>query len=204
MLEAWEADMESVEYLEPSSICTDTIESAGTTTNRPSFNWSGFVAHNASNNNWVAVQGNFTQPALHKRPKCIDAALSSWVGLGGYDNGRLIQIGTKIDVNGHYQTFINRLNETSKHRQDHPLGLKVHPGDQIHLYLNYQTSNEEAELFILDKTTGGARPIHLRELGPRFYNGSNADFIDERPLGPHGNLRGMANFGVIHWTEAKL
>ena len=61
---------------------------------------------------------------------------------------------------------------------------------------------------LFDKTTGEGRNADI-PMAYSFYNGSHADFIDERVATEYQDymnecLTQLANFGVAHWAKVKV
>jgi hypothetical protein len=69
----------------------------GTLTSAPSINWSGYADSESGTNTVSYVSGNWTLPAVQCLPAPYqnqDAFLANWVGLDGYSNGTVEQLGT--------------------------------------------------------------------------------------------------------------
>lgn len=66
--------------------------------NSYSTNWSGYVAKGGTNA-FAQVQGDFVQPTIQSG--CANNTYeSTWVGLGGYNSGKLVQTGTAMNTSG--------------------------------------------------------------------------------------------------------
>jgi hypothetical protein len=210
-LETWEANMEAVKTVEPSGVCTEITES--NLKNAP--NWSGFIATGPPHtDNWAAVNGEYLQVKGHKKPSCPGGTEASWVGLGGLNNpDRLIQIGTRIEYNGHLGAFFNALIKKKVEQADFQIkNFPVSRGDEIAVTAAYEAYAERINLSIENKTTGQFLPVRpeeekLLEGTPpsEFYDGSTAEFIDEREYNVvTEELSGLTNFGTVHWTGLRV
>ncbi|NNN21813.1 MAG: hypothetical protein HKL80_07430 [Acidimicrobiales bacterium] len=185
--------------------------------------WSGWEGDNSSVTNWVAVQGNFSQPT-DNTSKCGGLGVEgSWVGLGGGAGdtdsaAALIQAGTSMNMdssNGLYTAFYEVLNsvaegDPSKYPWSDPqfvTSLAIHPGDAIHLYVAFEQSNTTADFYIADNTTGQAFSLSWDvaegELatGETLYNGNTTEWIDEW-IGEGTYISAMADYGTNTWTNA--
>ncbi len=180
-------------------------EEAGGTASQDygSANWAGFATYEPQRtNDWVAVQGDFSQPSALS-DSCSASQVVSWIGLGGYGTASLIQAGTGIDASNHYYAWWEYLGPFKSGINIHRVNsLAVHPGDHLHVYVSYSRANAVANFYLANDTTGKARPIIVRNLPQKYYDGSTTEFIDERPA-INEKYSHLKNFGANHWWKAK-
>lgn len=166
-----------------------------------SYNWSGFYNY-ANSNTWTAVQGDFAQPT-EQSDSAPNSYESAWVGLGGMNSGALIQAGTQMynyNYNAWYE-YLGRAPGSSVYEIDLP-SVTVHPGDDIHVYVSYQTSNQVANFYVADNTTGTSQPVLVNLSSSNYYDGTTAEWIDERPT-VNGSYAILADYGIDSWTNAQ-
>jgi peptidase A4-like protein len=78
--------------------------------------------------------------------------------------------------------------------------LGIHPGDQIHVYLSYAQSTHKLNFYIANNTTEKSQPVVFHNFnGARYYNGSTAEWVDERPT-INGVPAHLKNFGTVNWS----
>jgi hypothetical protein len=167
---------------------------AGITTST-SANWSGYVSKQPKANHFASVEGTWIQPSIGATA-CAGATHLTWVGLGGDGTQKLIQDGTDQNSNPWFEYLGN--NGTGVDIQSFPTSIAIHPGDQVFALTSY--SNKTANWIVADETDGTYTEATLTK-ARAFYDGSSADFIDERTDFSSG-LSPLANFGVTHWTGA--
>lgn len=175
---------------------------AGTAGTANSYNWSG-TTENAPDA-WVAVSGNWVQSAAGS---CgcgtgnTDEA--SWVGLGGYYTQSLIQAGTDM-----YGTPSNLYAWFEYLHPCEPYGCNVQEvdlqnvtvaaGDSIHVFVSYETSSGSADCLVC--SAGSCQPM-LMQLNSTYYDGSSAEWIDERPMYCQaGCYKPLTNFDYNNWS----
>jgi peptidase A4-like protein len=164
--------------------------------------WSGYDADSTSSSTYIAVQGDYHQPTKGST-SCASPQEVSWVGLGGYHTGRLMQDGTGIDATGHYYAWYEWLNDTNDIGITKMASVTVHAGDRIHTYVVHQTSGSGQTTFYVADNTTGTSQSRIVNLGSAYYDGSSAEMIDERPsIG--GIPTNLTNFGTVNWTNAKV
>lgn len=81
--------------------------------------------------------------------------------------------------------------------------LAVSEGDRIESYARYNRVEGKIEYFLANLDTGKYRSVirHLPEA--EFFDGSSAEFIDERPT-VAGKPAELANFGQDSWSGAEV
>lgn len=151
--------------------------------------WAGYYADSidSSNNNWVAVEGEYTQPRYDSsRANYTQSHIGSWVGLGGHYSPNLAQAGTEtyLDNTGalNYDAWYEVLPAVSQTAKSKRTGkpLQVAGGNEIYVYVSFETANNKADFYILNETTGDYSPNYI-SVSSSLYSGSSADWIDEKP-----------------------
>jgi Peptidase A4 family len=148
-----------------------------------STNWSGYAAYGTTFN---SVEGGWREPAAHCALKGRQFALAAfWVGLDGYENGTVEQIGTDADCEGSsevqyawFEFYPERL-----FLIEGPLKA----GDQLYAEVT------QTRLLLEDKTR------HWRfekAYSPKGLEFSSAEWIAEAPFNR------LSNFGSVEFTGA--
>lgn len=192
-------------YNEPNSTApapsASTASAAGATKNTQySYNWSGYNA-SSTYNEWVAVQGNFTQPT-QGATACSGAKESAWAGIGGINSGGLIQAGTELNNNSPYAWYEYLGKNGGSVSEIKLSSITVHTGDNIHVYVDYQASTGKSTFYVADNTTGTSQSVTV-QLGSNYYDGTTAEWIDERPT-VNGSYAPLANYQQNPWTNAQV
>lgn len=164
-----------------------------------SANWGGYV-NTSSSNQWIAVQGNWTQPTPGST-SCSNADESSWAGLGGWNTGSLIQAGTDMNYGNTPVAWYEYLKPNGGVAEQPISSITVRPGDSMHVYVSYQTSTGQTDFYVADNTTGTSKSV-LVTLDSNYYDGSSAEWIDERPT-VNNSLVPLLNYGSDPWTNAQ-
>src|SRR4051794_28914919 len=122
-------------------------------------NWAGYAAVDRPHpSRWVAMEGSYTQPKSHP-DSCRTSDEVSWIGLGGYESSPLIQTGTGIDSGGRYYAWFEWLGPKRTISIHQIKRLRIHPGDQIHLYLSYGQSTHRLNFYVANNTTEKSQPL---------------------------------------------
>jgi hypothetical protein len=171
-------------------------------------NWSG-IEDAAPNNpaQWAGVTGRFTQANGTAHQSCkSNAIVSSWTGLGGdpglAGNSALLQSGTDAYASGGYDAWEEWISSEG-YANGVYVPLTVRPGDLIEEGTLYGTAYghpaESVYFYNTNITTGEQFIGILSGMGPKYYDGSSTEFIDERPSGNTGYYP-LLNFGSIPWS----
>lgn len=163
-----------------------------------SSNWSGYYT-DSSYNRWDAAQGSFIQPTDYSSsPNKYE---SGWVGLGGVNSGALIQDGTQMNA-GQYGAWYEYLgNGGAGVPEINFNSITVNPGDQIYTFVSYDPNNGQAYFYVEDETNGTSQSATV-DLGSDYYDGTTAEWINERPeIG--SSLSQLADYGTQTWTGAQ-
>lgn len=202
-LKSWEAKMAAYTGTAPPVSCdgappprtgfSDEVHHTGTQGNPI---WAGYINSAPANKyQWNAAEADFFQinGAAHASCKS-NAIVSSWVGLGGWNYGSLIQAGTDAFTNGTttvwYEWLAGGFDQSAYFPE-----MYVYPGDYIGFLVEYSVATETATYVTYDQNTGIYRSVVMPGLPLQFYDGSSGDFVHERPQNQFGVLYPLLNFG---------
>lgn len=164
--------------------------------------WSGWVAHPSSGNHYVTAEATITQPAYHApQSGCSPGYLVSWVGIGGWNSGNLIQDGTEIEQGATYIPWYEWLGAAGTINITRMPDVTIHAGDQVFMYVTYEASNHLVDFYISD--SDGTGHSYQTSLGTGDFDGSTAEWIDERPL-IGSSFPNLAHYGSDPWTGAEV
>jgi len=164
--------------------------------------WSGYVAHPNSGGHYVTAEATITQPAYHSPTSgCAAGYLVSWAGIGGYNSNSLIQDGTEIDQGATYIPWYEWLGSSGSINITTMPDVTVHAGDQVFIYVTYESSNHLVDFYISD--SDGTGHSYETSLGTGDFDGSTAEWIDERPL-VNGSFPNLAHYDSDSWTGAEV
>jgi len=117
--------------------------------------WSGYVA-DESVDTYIAAQGDYNQKAFGATA-CSPAEMGSWVGIGGYTTGSLIQVGTgmfKQSGVAKYWAWYEYIRPANQNPAVEMPNVDVNPGDNIHLYTVHQRSTGITTFYVHNGTNG--------------------------------------------------
>jgi hypothetical protein len=164
--------------------------------------WSGYVAHPASGRHFVTAEATITQPTYHAPTSgCEPGYLVSWAGIGGFKSNNLIQDGTEIDQGATYIPWYEWLGAAGTINITPMPDVTIHAGDQVFIYVTYEASNETVGFYIAD--SDGTGHSLVTSLGNGDFDGSTAEWIDERPLIDDA-FPNLTNYGSDSWTGAEV
>lgn len=164
--------------------------------------WSGWVAHPASGTHFVTAEATITQPAYHTpQSGCAAGYLVSWAGIGGYNSGNLIQDGTEIDQGATYIPWYEWLGAAGTINITRMPDVTIHAGDRVFMYVTYESSNHLVDFYISD--SDGTAHAFETSLGTGDFDGSTAEWIDERPE-INGGFPNLAHYDSDSWTGAEV
>lgn len=170
-----------------------------------SYNWSGYAAKGGTNT-YAEVQGDYNQPTV-RNTGSANTYECSWVGLGGYGTEKLVQAGTEADRrNGRnvYYAWYEYLGSSGAGVSQISLpSITVRPGNRIHTYVSFQRSNGVLNCYVANNTNGTSQSVIVNLPTSTYYDGSTAEWIDERTnVNGNGNTN-LTNFGTINWTNCQ-
>jgi len=145
---------------------------SGTSTG--SYNWSGFAQNNGKTTGpFTGVKATFVVPTVTEPAKGTKYS-SDWVGVGGWNEGTLVQDGIEADnMNG--TPFYQAWTEILPAAED-PLRLTIHPGDTIKASVR-EIAHNTWKMKVKDLTTGlkASRTVSYTS------SGASVEVITERP-----------------------
>ena len=159
-----------------------------------STNWSGYAA---TGRKFRSVSANWTEPKGH----CSGSGRkysSFWVGIDGANSGTVEQTGSEVDCVGNspkyfawYEMFpafpVNFAN-------------RVRPGDHFSASVTHNRGGSKYTLVIKDHTQHWSHIVHKSLRGAK---NSSAEIIAEAPSTAGGKVLPLANFGTMHFSNAK-
>lgn len=166
-----------------------------------SSNWSGYVATLAGSR-FTCVEATWIQPTV----ECHglgDQAVTYWVGLGGYDQHALVQIGTEstcLDGQPHASAWRESL---PQQRHSMRLGLDIRVGHRIRAQVRW-LGGSEYRLTLVDLTN---RQRFTIEDTNTVVRRSSAEWIVEAPNGgcPKScRILKMPDFGTLTFVDARM
>ncbi len=163
-----------------------------------SYNWAGYIVQSSSlaprAGSVSRVAGEWTVPAVVCGP--AESYSSVWVGIDGYHNGTVEQIGTRQNCTGgqpvygaFYQLYPDPLV---------PTAMEVHPGDRMQAQVRY-----DHDLFFLT-LTNTSNGQHITVARSCRCERSSAEWIVETPTGSDGVVLDLANIGGIPFRNASV
>jgi uncharacterized repeat protein (TIGR01451 family) len=163
-----------------------------------SLNWSGYVAEsNTSNptNGFVnAVKGNWIVPTLAANPSGENTCVAIWVGIDGYSDNTVEQVGTEQEiVNGVQQNYA----WVEMYPQPSQMLFTVNNGDSITASVTF-IGGIMFTLSISDLTTGQSFSHNYSANAHR----RSADWIVEAPYSD--GILPLANFGTTKFDNAQF
>jgi hypothetical protein len=176
-------------------------------------NWSGYVA--ATNlsrlqaNSVTEVSGSWTVPKV-TGPSTGSTYSSVWVGIDGFNNSTVEQVGTSEDViNGApvYQAWWEMFSSGRGQPEQVISRMTVEPGDSITASVQYITSGTHAghfDLSIIDNSRpNDSFSIYASssQYQSPLAQRSTAEWIVEAPT-VNGSIAQLANFGSVTFTNA--
>lgn len=191
----------------------DSAQPTGTSAaHRYSSNWSGIVVPQGAapegNVPYAYVEGQWDQNSYGNCGSgCSNSSTdeSTWAGIGGWNSGALIQAGT--DMNGVSQPFAGYeylepcpTDPTQECGPSEISGAYVPTGVRI-VTIVYRVGTSTH----FTVTAGGTVVLSVTvDLPSSYYDGSDAEWINERPtysLGNNPYYKPLTNYGVTYWTQ---
>ena len=142
-----------------------------------SFNWSGYV-QSAPRNTFTGIAANFVVTTVNTSVPGTQYS-SDWVGIGGFNDGKLVQAGIEEDNFGG-RAFYQAWTEILPHSEN-PLSLAISPGDNVRVTVreiaNQHGKNKRWSMIVADLTKGTSAGRTVRYKA----TGTSAEAIHERP-----------------------
>lgn len=191
---------------------------SGGVSSQPSANWSGYAdVENSSSQTFSNVSGHWTIPQVTCLPSPYqdqDAFIATWVGLDGYTDQTVEQLGTGADcyegTTYYYVWYEMYPGSMVQEGTTACINSNVdcpQPGDQISASVTVQpaTSGEDNyQLTLTDSTTSYNSFAVSQQCATNVCSDSSAEWIVERPatasLG--GQILPLVDFGRAGFTQA--
>lgn len=190
----------AVQHLDSASVARSSTEAYANA------NWCGYAATGTSTE-FVSVQGDFRVPSS-LTPGYYPYGLSTWVGIGGANSGKLVQAGIASFTTTSYYAWYEFMGEDIIHPAETITSLSINPGDNLHIYVSYETANNRWQYYIANNTTGQSHAAYISAPSADYYDGSTVEWIVERPLMYNTNVSEsyfpqLPNFGTITFTNCQ-
>lgn len=157
-----------------------------------------------------ANTGDFVQPTIQSNCNS-NTYESTWVGLGGnIGSSSLVQTGTAMNTkNGgrNYYAWYEYLSANHPNPEIVFTRVTVRPGDRIHCYCSFQRSNNKFNAYIANNTNGTSQAVIVNISASEYYDGTSAEFINERPYLSNGTstwLAPLTKYGTTNWTNCQV
>jgi hypothetical protein len=152
-------------------IRSQTVASAAAGAGWTSMNWSGYAITAGP---YTRATSTWKVPTV--APSATPTYSSSWVGIDGFDNSSLIQVGTEQDYTGgsaHYSAWWEILPAAGTTITT----LAIHPGDTMVATISRNSTGARWTISLADRTTGRTFSTVRTYSGP----GASAEWIQEAP-----------------------
>jgi len=162
--------------------------------------WAGYVDKSTSNV-FIGAEGDYAIPT--RLSSCSNASLADWVGIGGYGTSSLIQAGTAyLQGSTSPVAWFEYLGTNGAGIGLDSLDLNVHAGDSMHIYVEISTSTGQTTFYIANNTTGHQTTVTKTLSVGTYYDGSSAEWVDER-LTYGSTPTPLAAFSTVGWSGAQ-
>lgn len=165
-----------------------------------STNWSGYSVTGAQGS-VTEAKGSWTVPSAScnagKGPKTT-AYSSFWVGVDGFNDNTVEQIGTDSDCQNGRPTYYAWF-EFYPNGSYLINGLKITPGDQMSADVVYDPGTGYFTVSLQDVTTPTQQTFSISTTVPAAQR-SSAEWIAEAPSSSRGTLP-LANFGTVDYGQ---
>jgi len=177
---------------------------------KKSSNWSGLEAHRTVTHTWDTVQGEWAIPDLVIGESGTTTYSATWVGLDGDGLKDLVQAGSEQDDTD----FIFQITSYTAWTELLPnqpteqvAGLSINPGDDFAVYVYIGNSTGKRDIkggyawFSLNDYTSGVGTVISTPLAGTFVNGTEAEWIMERPK-VGGSLPDLSEYITLIMTNS--
>jgi hypothetical protein len=157
--------------------CPGTVKKGqtGSTASQLSTNWSGYALV-TSRSVVTCVEAEWVQPKVKCHGKS-HTSVSIWVGLGGFNQGRLEQIGTAIDCIGGSAVDYSWHESLPRERHEVDTPVSVDPGDRVWAQVRW-VGGSSYQLSLANLTTEDGFTVKDTSKGLRR---TEAEWIAEAP-----------------------
>lgn len=166
-----------------------------------STNWSGYAVETDLNTPQSGVvtdvKGSWIVPAISGNAK--NTYSSFWVGIDGYSDGTVEQIGTDSDTNNRGQPVYYAWYEMYPAYPVN-LALTIKPGDTITAEVKFDSTANMFQLTITDSNFG---TFSTTQSSSSLMQRSSAEWIAEAPSSG-GRVLPLANFGTVTFTQCSV
>ena len=169
-------------------------------------NWAGYADTLPSNSGYtiISASGYWTVPTVQAPPGSSSAYSSFWVGIDGFNEKPLEQIGITGDVlNGVpvYFGWWEMLTATTTPPQQIITDVVISPGDRIGAGIVYNPATQTFNMLLEDVTSGASFTTAQTGDG----TGISAEWVAEDPtIMATGKFFTLANFGTVEFSGAGL
>jgi hypothetical protein len=166
----------------------------GTSGSQLSTNWSGYALV-TSRSVVTCVESEWVQPTVKCHGK-THTSVSIWVGLGGFNQGRLEQIGTAIDCIGGSPVDYSWHESLPKESHEVDTPVSIDPGDRIWAQVRW-LGGSSYQLSLANLTTEDGFTVKDTSKGLRR---TEAEWIAEAPAtgcSPTCKILQMPNWGKV-------
>lgn len=170
----------------------------GQATTSDTANWSGQVT-NAGN--FTSVEGEWNVPNVSSSTE--GSYSSAWVGIGGFNNGDLIQGGTEQDYTDppinqpNYYVWWDMLPDYSSSQVIS--NFPVNPGDEMYVSITYNQSQNCASFYYEDVTSQKYTDFCALHASDDYTTGPSAEWVVERTqqyVFPNNEYPPLANYAA--------
>jgi Peptidase A4 family len=178
-----------------------------------SSNWSGYAAESSLSSpqadSVTAVSGSWTVPAVTGSSRGTTDS-SVWVGIDGYSDSTVEQVGTEEDVvNGvpEYAAWWEMYSSGKGQPEQVITNMTIEPGDSISASVTYIATGAHAGDFLLSIVDNSRANDSFSayesssQLQSPLAERSSAEWIVEAPS-VGGGISSLANFGAVTFTNA--
>jgi hypothetical protein len=162
-----------------------------------SLNWSGYVDRTSTY--FTSVVGHWIQ---NGSDSAGSNAQCTWVGLGGFNSGDLLQDGTAEFNNARPVSFFEYLGAAGTVTMINEAPVNV--DDNIAAAVTYNTGTGEVDFGVTDD---GTYVVNVPKLGlENDWDGTTGEFIDERPddCAPKLCFQPLTDYVKTTWTDARV
>lgn len=165
--------------------------------------WSGFVDEAQGHpSHFASISGEYHAPNGFADP-CPAGWVSSWVGLGGVYSSHFMQAGTWIHNTGEMNSWWEIYGGNNEHYAVQNWNISLKPGDLVQDAVGYAPFQGGSMLFwVVNHRSGWFLHEELHNVAG-FYNGSTAEFIDERPSS-EGQPLNLRRFSPVNWENGRV
>jgi Peptidase A4 family len=158
-----------------------------------SLNWSGYAA---TGRKFRSVSASWTEPKAHCSGSGHKFA-AFWVGIDGANSGTVEQTGSDADCVGSHPRYFAWYEMFPAFPVN--FANRVRPGDHFSASVTHN-SGSKYTLVIKDHTQHWSHIVHKSLRGAK---NSSAEIIAEAPSTGGGKVLPLANFGTMHFSNAK-